>query len=153
MASAQFVEATIRCTDSNGGEIDDVAQGVKYLIDRGLVDPKRIAIVGGSHGGTMTAYAVVRYPDLFAAAMELFGVVDRELFVYRTNRPSSMRWMMKMGGTPEEKPEVYRKADVLLSVDKVKAPVLIFYGENDPQVPRPNRWSSRRPQDTRMDFE
>ncbi len=121
--------------DSNGGEIDDVAQGAKYLVDRGLVDPKRIAIGGGSHGGTMTAYAVVRYPDLFAAAIEMFGVVDRELFVYRTNRPSSVRWMMKMGGTPEEKPETYRKANVLLSIDKVKTPVLILHGENDPQVP------------------
>lgn len=121
--------------DSNGGEIDDVAQGAKYLIDRGLVDPKRIAIGGGSHGGTMTGYAVVRYPQLFAAAMELFGVLDRELFVYRTNPSSSVRWMMKMGGTPEEKPEVYKKANVLLSVDKVQAPILILHGENDPQVP------------------
>ncbi len=121
--------------DSNGGEIDDVAQGAKYLVERGLVDPKRIAIGGGSHGGTMTAYAVVRYPDLFAAAMELFGVVDRELFVYRTNPQSATRWMMKMGGTPEEKPEVYAKANVLLSVDKVKTPVLMLHGENDPQVP------------------
>jgi dipeptidyl aminopeptidase/acylaminoacyl peptidase len=121
--------------DSNGGEIDDVAQGAKYLIDRGLADPRRIAIGGGSHGGTMTAYAVVRYPDLFAAAIEMFGVVDRELFVYRTNAPSSVRWMMKMGGTPAEKPDTYTKANVLLSIDKVKAPVLILHGENDPQVP------------------
>jgi dipeptidyl aminopeptidase/acylaminoacyl peptidase len=121
--------------DSNGGEIDDVAAGAKYLVDRGLVDPKRVAIGGGSHGGTMTAYAVVRYPEVFAAAMELFGVVDRELFVYRTNPNSAVRWMMKMGGTPAEKPEVYRKANVLLLVDKVKAPILMLQGEEDPQVP------------------
>ena len=121
--------------DSNGGEVDDVAAGAQYLVARGLVDPARIAIGGGSHGGTMVAYAVTRYPDLFAAAMELFGVVDRELFVYRTNPSSAVRWMMKMGGSPTEKPELYRRANSLLSVDKIKTPLLILHGEDDPQVP------------------
>ena len=40
-----------------------------------------------------------------------------------------------MGGTPTEKPEVYRRANVLLQVDKVKTPLLVMHGENDPQVP------------------
>ena len=84
--------------DSNGGEVDDVAAGAQYLVTRGLADPARLAIGGGSHGGTMTAYMVVLYPDLFAAAIELYGVVDRQLFVERTNPSSSIRWMMKMGG-------------------------------------------------------
>lgn len=121
--------------DSNGGEVDDVASGAEYLVTRGLADSARLAIGGGSHGGTMTACMVVRYPDLFAAAIELFGVVDRTLFVERTNPSSSVRWMMKRGGTPTEKPEVYRRADVLLQVDKVKTPLLVMHGENDPQVP------------------
>jgi dipeptidyl aminopeptidase/acylaminoacyl peptidase len=42
---------------------------------------------------------------------------------------------MKMGGTPSEKPELYRRANVLLQVDKVKTPLLVMHGENDPQVP------------------
>ena len=86
----------------------------------------------------MTAYMVVHYPDLFAAAIELFGVVDRDLFVQRTNPNSSVRWMMKMGGSPDEKPEVYRRANVLLQVDKVKTPLLVMHGEDDPQVPPAN---------------
>jgi len=121
--------------DSNGGEVDDVATGAQYLVSRGLADPARIAIGGGSHGGTMVAYAVTRYPELFAAAIELYGVVDRELFVYRTNHPSSIRWMMKMGGSPAEKPDVYHKANILFAIDKVRTPLLIMHGENDPQVP------------------
>jgi dipeptidyl aminopeptidase/acylaminoacyl peptidase len=124
--------------DSNGGEVDDVATGAQYLVTRGLADPARLAIGGGSHGGTMTAYMVVHYPDLFAAAIELYGVVDRKLFVERTNPPSAVRWMMKMGGSPTEKPEVYRRANVLLQVDKVKTPLLVMHGENDPQVPPAN---------------
>jgi dipeptidyl aminopeptidase/acylaminoacyl peptidase len=121
--------------DSGGGEMDDVAAGAQYLIDHGLADPKRLAIGGGSHGGTMTAYAVVKYPDLFAAAIEMYGVVDRATFVERTNRPSAIRWMRKMGGAPNEKPEVYRKANVVLDVEKIRTPLLILHGENDPQVP------------------
>jgi dipeptidyl aminopeptidase/acylaminoacyl peptidase len=121
--------------DSNGGEVDDVAAGAQLLIDRGLADPKRIGIGGGSHGGTMVAYAVTRYPQLFAAAIELYGVVDRELFVYRTNHPSAIRWMMKMGGSPTEKPDVYSRANILKDIDKVQTPLLVMHGESDPQVP------------------
>jgi len=121
--------------DSGGGEMDDVAAGAQYLIDQGIADSKRIAIGGGSHGGTMTAYAVTKYPQLFAAAIEMYGVVDRATFVERTNRNSAIRWMMKMGGTPAEKPDVYRRANSLLLADQIQTPLLILHGENDPQVP------------------
>jgi dipeptidyl aminopeptidase/acylaminoacyl peptidase len=121
--------------DSGGGEVEDVAAGAQYLITRGLADAKRLAIGGGSHGGTMVAYAVVKYPDLFAAAIEMYGVVDRASFVERTNRSSAIRWMKKMGGSPDEKPDVYRRANVLLDVARIHTPLLILHGENDPQVP------------------
>jgi len=124
--------------DSNGGEVEDVATGAQSLVSQGLADPARLAIGGGSHGGTMTAYMVVHYPELFAAAIELYGVVDRDLFAQRTNPDSSIRWMMKMGGTPTEKPEVYKRANVLLQVDKIKTPLLVMHGEDDPQVPPAN---------------
>lgn len=121
--------------DFNGGEVDDVAAGAQYLMAQHGADPARLGIGGGSHGGTMVAYIVIRYPDLFAAAIELYGVVDRALFLERTNAPSATRWSMKMGGSPQEKPESYRRANVLLSIDKVKTPLLVMHGQNDPQVP------------------
>lgn len=121
--------------DSGGGEIDDIAASVKYLVDAGLADPKRVGISGGSHGGTVVANAVARYPDTFAVGIEMFGVVDRALFLRYTNRNSEIRWETKMGGTPEQKPAVYRKCDVLLQIDKIKTPLLILHGEEDPQVP------------------
>jgi dipeptidyl aminopeptidase/acylaminoacyl peptidase len=121
--------------DSGGGEMEDIAAGAQYLISQGLADPKRMAIGGGSHGGTMVGYAVTKYPDLFQAAIELYGVLDRSTFNERTNRNSAIRWMMKMGGTPEEKPDVYRKANSLLDVSKIKTPLLVMHGEADPQVP------------------
>jgi dipeptidyl aminopeptidase/acylaminoacyl peptidase len=48
---------------------------------------------------------------------------------------SAIRWMMKMGGSPDAKPDVYRKANSLADVAKIKAPLLIMHGEDDPQVP------------------
>jgi len=121
--------------DSGGGEVDDVALGAEYLVTKGLADKERIGIGGGSHGGTMVAYEVTKRPELWHAAIELYGVVDRASFIERTNRPSAIRWTAKMGGTPEQKPEVYRKANILADVPKITSPLLIQHGEDDPQVP------------------
>jgi dipeptidyl aminopeptidase/acylaminoacyl peptidase len=121
--------------DSGGGEVDDVATGAEYLVSQGLADPARIGIGGGSHGGTMVAYAVTKHPGLFKAAVELYGVTDRASYIERTNRNAAIRWMRKMGGTPDQKPEVYRKANILPDVPKITAPLLIMHGDADPQVP------------------
>ena len=121
--------------DSGGGEIEDIGSAVSYLVNSGLADPKRVAIGGGSHGGTVVANAVTKLPGTFAAGIEMFGVVDRALFLQHTNRNSKIRWETKMGGTPVEKPAVYQKANVLPDVDKIKTPLLILHGEQDPQVP------------------
>lgn len=121
--------------DSGGGEMDDVAAGAEYLVSQGLADSKHLAIGGGSHGGTMVAYAVTRYPSLFQAAIEMYGVVDRATFLERTNRNSAVRWAMKMGGSPAEKPDVYARANSLAKVKGIQTPLLVLHGENDPQVP------------------
>ena len=83
----------------------------------------------------MVAYAVTKHPALFKAALELYGVTDRATYNERTNRNAAIRWTRKMGGTPLEKPDVYRKANVLPNVPKITAPVLVMHGEDDPQVP------------------
>jgi dipeptidyl aminopeptidase/acylaminoacyl peptidase len=121
--------------DSGGGEIDDVVAGVGYLADTGLADPEHVGISGGSHGGTVVTNAVTKHPEVFAVGIEKFGVVDRALFLQYTNRNSAIRWETKMGGPPEKKPAVYRKANILPDVARIKAPLLILHGEEDPQVP------------------
>jgi dipeptidyl aminopeptidase/acylaminoacyl peptidase len=124
--------------DPGGGEVEDVAAGAKYLVARGLVDSKRMAIGGISHGATMTLYMLVHYPDLYAAAIEFAGVADRTLFSERTNPNSAIRWQMKMGGPAAQKPEIYRRADIIAQVDKIQTPLLVMHGEDDPQVPPGN---------------
>ncbi len=129
----QFRNANVE--DSGGGEIDDIGQAVQYLVASGLADPHRVAIGGGSHGGTVVANSVTKLPTTFAAGIEMFGVVDRALFLQYTNRNSKIRWETKMGGPPAAKPAVYRKANVLPDVTRIQTPLLILHGEEDPQVP------------------
>ncbi|HTQ96829.1 MAG TPA: S9 family peptidase, partial [Candidatus Acidoferrum sp.] len=121
--------------DLGGGEAQDIGAAVRFLVDKGLADSKRIAIGGGSHGGTMVNYAVTKLPDLFCAAISLYGVSNRATFLQRTNRNSVIRMEMKMGGTPDENPATYRQTNILLDVGKIRTPMLIMHGEDDPQVP------------------
>lgn len=121
--------------DSGGGEVQDVGAAVHYLIDRGLADPTRIAIGGTSHGATMVHYAVTKLPDLWTAGISFGGAVNRATFLERTNRNSEIRWEIKMGGTPEQKPEAYRQTDIIPDVPRIKAALLIQYGAADPQLP------------------
>jgi dipeptidyl aminopeptidase/acylaminoacyl peptidase len=121
--------------DSGGGEVQDIGAAVQYLVDQGLSDPKRIAIGGGSHGATMVHYAVTKLPDLWAAAISYGGAVNRATFLERTNRNSEIRWEIKMGGTPQEKPDAYRQTNIIPDVPRIKAPLLIQYGAADPQLP------------------
>ena len=122
--------------DYGGGHVDDVIAGAQYLVEQGLADPKRLAIGGASHGGMIVNHAVTKYPDVFAAAIDLYGDTDRVTFMQRVkNRNSAVKVPIRMGGTPEENPAAYRKANILPDVPSIKTPILIMHGEEDPQVP------------------
>jgi dipeptidyl aminopeptidase/acylaminoacyl peptidase len=121
--------------DSGGAEVQDVGAAALYLVNQGLADPGRIAIGGTSHGATMVHYAVTKLPDLWVAGISYGGAVNRATFVERTNRNSEIRWEIKMGGTPQEKPDAYRQTNIILDVPRIKAPLLIEYGTADQQLP------------------
>jgi dipeptidyl aminopeptidase/acylaminoacyl peptidase len=121
--------------DSGGGEVQDVGAAVQYLVDQGLADPKRVAIGGTSHGATMVHYAVTKLPDLWVAGISFGGAVNRATFLERTNRNSEIRWEIKMGGPPQERPDAYRQTNIIPDVPKIKAALLIQYGTADPQLP------------------
>jgi dipeptidyl aminopeptidase/acylaminoacyl peptidase len=121
--------------DSGGGELDDVMAGAQALIASGATTPSQIAIAGMSHGGTMVGYAVTQHPDVFKAAIVIAGVWDRASYLGGTYPHSVVRWRIKMGGTPAQKPQVYAKANSLAHADKIAAPILFFHGEIDPTVP------------------
>jgi dipeptidyl aminopeptidase/acylaminoacyl peptidase len=119
---------------------DDVTWGVKYIVDQGIADPKRVGILGGSYGGYATLAGVTFTPDLYAAAVDIVGpsnlmtLLDsippywesvRKLFYVRMGDPS----------TPEGKALLAERSP-LNSAGKIKTPLLIAQGANDPRVNR-----------------
>jgi dipeptidyl aminopeptidase/acylaminoacyl peptidase len=117
---------------------DDVTWGAKYLVAEGIADPKRIGIFGGSYGGYATLAGVTFTPDLYAAAVDLFG--PSNLITLLDSIPpywESIRQMFyqRMGNptTPEGKALLVERSP-LTSASKIKTPLLIAQGANDPRV-------------------
>ena len=120
---------------------DDITDGVNYLIDQGVADPDRIAIFGGSYGGYATMAGLTFTPDLYAAGINFVGVVDLELLQEDSNRNSRrfggfydelrLEW-----GDPDD-PEDMKyiiETSPLRQAHKIKSPVLIIHGAQDPNV-------------------
>jgi dipeptidyl aminopeptidase/acylaminoacyl peptidase len=117
---------------------DDITWGVKYLVAQGIVDPKRVGIMGGSYGGYATLAGVTFTPDMYAAAVDYVGPSNlitlletippyweagRQLFYQRMGDPN----------TAEGKAQLNRQSP-LNSATKIKTPLLVVQGANDPRV-------------------
>lgn len=117
---------------------DDVTWGAKYLVAEGIADPKRIGILGGSYGGYATLAGVTFTPDVYAAAVDIVGPSNlitllesippywepiRKIFYERMGDPN----------TPEGK-ALLTKRSPLTQADKIKTPLLVVQGANDPRV-------------------
>src|SRR5215468_2304954 len=117
---------------------DDITWGVKHLVAQGVADTKRVGIMGGSYGGYATLAGVAFTPDVYAAAVSIVGPSNlitllesippywesfRKVFYVRMGDPS----------TPEGKAQLERQSP-LNSATKIKAPLLVIQGANDPRV-------------------
>jgi dipeptidyl aminopeptidase/acylaminoacyl peptidase len=119
---------------------DDLTWGVKYMVSQGIADPKRVGILGASYGGYATLAGVAFTPDLYSAAVDIVGpsnlitLLDsippywesiRKLFYERMGDPN----------TPQGKALLMDESP-LNSADKIKTPLLVAQGANDPRVNR-----------------
>ncbi len=117
---------------------DDITYGVKDMVAKGIADPKRVGIMGGSYGGYATLAGVAFTPDLYASAVAI--VAPSNLMTLLNSIPAyweAGRKQMydRMGdpNTPEGKATL-EKASPLNSADKIKTPLMVVQGANDPRV-------------------
>ncbi len=114
--------------------VRDLEYLVKWAVGKGLAKQDKIGIYGGSYGGFMVLSAVTEYPDIWAAAVDLVGIANFATFLERT-----AKWRRHLRaaeyGDPEKHSELFKRISPIHNVDKIRAPLLVIHGANDPRVP------------------
>jgi dipeptidyl aminopeptidase/acylaminoacyl peptidase len=115
---------------------NDITDGVKWLIGEGIADPDRIGIYGGSFGGYATLAGVTFTPDLYACGVDYVGVSN--IFTFMKAFPPYwepfIAMIKEMIGDPDTDPDFIRSISPLFHVDRIKVPMLVAQGANDPRV-------------------
>jgi dipeptidyl aminopeptidase/acylaminoacyl peptidase len=118
--------------DVGGRELADLDAAAEALIARGTADPARLFVAGHSYGGYLAEMAAIR-SKRFKAACAVAGVSDWKSF-YGGSDLAALA-VLGLGGTPDEKPELYRERSPLWLIDGATAPLLLVHGERDRRVP------------------
>lgn len=118
---------------------DDVTDGVRHVLKLGVVDPKRIAIFGGSFGGYLTLAGVAFEPDLYRCGISFAGVFDweqllRQSRVNRRYNQFNYDQLLKKLGDPKRQQEHFETMSPIAHVAAIKAPVFIVHGKLDGTV-------------------
>jgi len=121
--------------DLGGGDLKDEIAGVEFLKATGYVNPKKIGITGGSYGGFMTLMAVGKAPDIWAAAVEEYGIINWSTML-KSSDPSLNEYLKALLGNPEENRKIYDADSPITYIRNEKAPLLVLQGDNDPRVPK-----------------
>ncbi|MDC4233198.1 S9 family peptidase [Actinomyces sp. B33] len=114
-------------------DVSDCADGARYLVDRGLVDPGRIAIRGGSAGGFTTLGALAT-TDVFTAGTSFYGVADLRALTRETHKFES-HYAFRLLGTEDLDDPVWQERSPLTHIDRITAPLLLLQGSEDRVVP------------------
>lgn len=117
-------------------DVEDCAAAASHLVERGLADPARLAIRGGSAGG-FTTLAALTSLNLFKAGASLYGVADLMLLAKDTHKFES-RYLDRLIGPLPQDQELYRVRSPINHIDRLACPVIFFQGEDDKTVP-PNQ--------------
>lgn len=117
-----------------GGKIqDDITDGVHWLINKKIANPKKIAIFGGRFGGFSALYGVSFHPELYSCAVVQYGLIN--FFTYIKDAPPFFKPYLKMTyemvGNPETDADQFRAISPVFHTDKIKVPLIIFQGAKD----------------------
>lgn len=115
---------------------DDITDGVNWLIAEGIADPKRVGIYGASYGGYATLAGLAFTPDLYACGVDYVGVAN--MFTILESLPPywelGRQMFYEMMGDPVKDKELLEKVSPVFHADKIKAPLFIAQGAQDPRV-------------------
>lgn len=119
------------------GMQDDMDDGVKWLAEKGVIDPKRVCMMGGSFGGYAAMWAAARNPDIYRCAISFAGVSDvRALLRFQSSLFSAPKyfrdWRARVAG--QEKFD-FDTISPLKNADKIAIPLLLVHGTADTRVP------------------
>lgn len=135
--SSDFGKAFLNAGNKEwGGKMhDDLIDAISWAVTQKIADPKRIAIMGGSYGGYAALCGAAFTPDVFCCALDLFGMCN--LFTRVTNAaPYLQPWLATLNkrvGDPVADAELLKARSPIFSVDRIKIPMFIVQGENDPR--------------------
>jgi dipeptidyl aminopeptidase/acylaminoacyl peptidase len=117
----------------------DVVEAKKFLKSTGYVDERKIGIMGGSYGGYMVLAALAFKPEEFAVGVDIFGVSNwvRTLQSIPPYWESFRKALYKEVGDPATQLEFLRETSPLFHADKIRRPLLVLQGANDPRVIKP----------------
>ena len=139
-ASGGYGKKFLNAGDLQWGKLmqDDITWGVKHLIEEGIADKDRVAIMGGSYGGYATLAGLAFTPETYACGVDIVG--PSNIFTLLNSIPpyweAGRAFLYGMVGDPatEEGKERIKEASPLFSADKISRPLLIVQGANDPRV-------------------
>lgn len=119
------------------GMQEDIEDAVRWVIGRGIADPKRIAIMGGSFGGYSALMGLIRTPDLYRCGINIAGVTNWNDIIKHSSEmsPESYAFNAQRIGDPKADREMLQSISPVNLVDKIQAPLLIVHGRDDPVVP------------------
>jgi dipeptidyl aminopeptidase/acylaminoacyl peptidase len=120
-----------------GGKMhEDLVDAVRWAVAEGHADPKRVAIYGGSYGGYAALVGATFTPDVFCCAVDIVGPSNLLTFI-KSIPPywsAFLETMYKRLGNPETDEAFLRERSPLFKVDRIRIPMLIAQGANDPRV-------------------
>ena len=121
--------------DMGGGDLQDVLAAAEFIKQTGLLDPKKIVLMGGSYGGYLTMMGVTKAPDVWAAGVPIVPFVN--YFTEIEHEDPILREMdLATMGDPEKDKDRFRDRSPIFFIDQVKAPLLLLAGGHDPRCPK-----------------
>jgi dipeptidyl aminopeptidase/acylaminoacyl peptidase len=120
-----------------GGKVQqDITDGVHWLINQKIANPKKISIFGSGFGGFSALYGMSFHPELYNCGVVQYGLIN--FFTYIKDAPPFLKPYLKMTyemvGNPETDADQLRAISPVFHADKIKAPLIIFQGAKDPRA-------------------